>query len=345
MNEQENMEITAEKNSEKKDWKKYIFNSHVLFLLIAVAVILFIIFYVKGWGVKIDENYINQHGVYSEGRDCYDNLQPLLDETGELLANHSPHTILFFGNGAFAEDRNSENNVVNMIAKRTGSTVYNCSVEGSYLAARTSSLKYTLSGLDVYNFYWLSIFLTWDEDLDYFDWLREQPGATILPETDYIERTLSTIDMNTVDTIAIMYDASDYLASSPFFNPENSTDVMSFYGNLAAGLDVLQAKYPHVRIIVLSPTYAFAEDENGNYVSSDLKEYNEKMGREALSTYMLKEGEAAGERGITFIDNLYGTFDEDEAPEYLKDNVHLNQKGRELLVQRFIGALTMYDEN
>ena len=48
MNEQENMEITAEKNSVKKDWKKYIFNSHVLFLLIAVAVILFIIFYVKG---------------------------------------------------------------------------------------------------------------------------------------------------------------------------------------------------------------------------------------------------------------------------------------------------------
>ena len=59
---------------------------------------------------------------------------------------------------------------------------------------------------------------------------------------------------------------------------------------------------------------------------------------------MLKEGEVTGERRITFVDNIYGTFNEDEAPEFLKDNIHLNQKGRELLATRFIGALTRYDE-
>lgn len=337
--------MSDQEQKNKPDWKKLLLNSHTILLVLGVLIVLFIIFIIKGWGVKIDNEYIAKHGTYVEERDCYDDIQPLMDESGNLIANHSPHTILFFGNGAFAEDRDSDKNVVNMIAKQTGAKVYNCAVEGSYLAARTSSLMYTESGLDVYNFYWLCIYLTWDEKLDYFDWLRSLPTATILPETDYLEKTLRTIDMNEVDTIAIMYDGSDYLASSPYYNLENTTDVMSFTGNLAAGIDVLQAKYPHVRIMVLSPTYAFATDDQGNYVSSDLKEYNDKNGREALSSYMLKEGEVTGERGITFVDNLYGTFNEDEAPEYLTDNIHLNQKGKELLVKRFIGALTRYDEN
>jgi len=322
-------------------WWKYVFNVHVLLIVVALLIFLFIFFTIKGWGVIIDDDYINEHAVYSDGRDCFDDLQPLTDEDGNLLANHKPHTILFFGNGAFAEDRNSENNVVNLIAKKSGSTVYNCSVEGSYLAAKSSSMIYTESGLDVYNFYWLCIYLTWDEELDYFDWLESQPNANILPETKELRKTLETIDMSTVDTIAIMYDGSDYLAGSRFHNPENPTDIMTFTGNLAAGLDVLQAKYPEIRIIVMSPTYAFGVDDNGNYVSSDIKKYE---GGEALSTYMLKEGEVTGERRITFVDNIYGTFNEDEAPEFLKDNIHLNQKGRELLATRFIGALTRYDE-
>ena len=333
--------MSDQEQKNKPDWKKLLLNSHTILLAIGVLIVLFIIFIIKGWGVKIDNEYIDKHGTYVEERDCYDDIQPLMDEDGNLIANHSPHTILFFGNGAFAEDRDSENNVVNMIAKQTGAKVYNCAVEGSYLAAKSSSMIYTESGLDVYNFYWLCIYLTWDEELDYFDWLESQPNANILPETKELRKTLETIDMSTVDTIAIMYDGSDYLAGSRFHNPENPTDIMTFTGNLAAGLDVLQAKYPEIRIIVMSPTYAFGVDDNGNYVSSDIKKYE---GGEALSTYMLKEGEVTGERRITFVDNIYGTFNEDEAPEFLKDNIHLNQKGRELLATRFIGALTRYDE-
>ena len=339
MNEQENKQPKS-----RPGWWKYVFNVHVLLLLIVIFIIVFIVLFIKGWGVKIDDDYIDKHGVYTDGRDCFDDLHPLTDAEGNLIANKSPHTILFFGNGEFARNRDSADNVVNMIAKQTGATVYNCSVSGSYLAALSPSVKFTESGLDVYNFYWLCLYLTWDERLDYFDWLESQPGANILPETDYLRKTLETIDMNKVDTIAVMYDGSDYLESHNYFNTENPTDVMTFTGNLAAGIDVLQAKYPHVRIIVLSPTYAFGVDDDGSYVSSDLKELNERKGREALSTYVLKECETTGQRGVSFLDNLYGTFNEDEASEYLEDHLHLNQKGRELLVKRFISALTLYDK-
>lgn len=326
--------------SKKPNWKKYVLNPHTLLILIAVIIIVFIIIRLKNWGIRVDQDYIDQHGIYTDGRDTYDVIYPLTDEDGSLLANKSPHTILFFGNAPFADDRDSENGVVNMIAKATGAKTYNCSVAGSYLAAKSPSVKESAFGLDVYNFYWLTLYLTMGS-LDYFDWLETIPNASILPETKELRETLETIDMSTVDTIAIMYDGSDYLEGSLMNNPEREDDVMSFTGNLLAGLRVLRAAYPKIRIIVLSPTYAFGVDENGNYVSSDQKIYE---GGATLSSYVISECETAISEYVSFIDNIYGTFDEDEAPEYLKDNLHLNQKGRELLVKRFVSALTQFDQ-
>ncbi|MBR4731192.1 MAG: hypothetical protein IK081_00325 [Lachnospiraceae bacterium] len=326
--------------NKKSDWKKYVFNLHTLLILIAVIIIVFIVVRLKNWGTRVDQDYIDQHGIYTDGKDTYDVIYPLTDEDGNLLANKNPHTILFFGNAPFADERDSENGVVNMIAKATGAKTYNCSVAGSYLAAKSASIKETDFGLDVYNFYWLTLYLTMD-GLDYFDWLEVLPGAKILPETKQLRKTLETIDMSTVDTIAIMYDGSDYLAGSLMTNPDREDDIMSFTGNLLAGLRVLRAAYPKVRIIVLSPTYAFGVDENGNYVSSDQMIYE---GGATLSSYVIDECSTSISEYVSFIDNIYGTFNEDEAPEYLKDNLHLNQKGRELLVKRFVSALTQFDQ-
>lgn len=325
---------------QKKWWQKFL-NFHFLFLAVLLILGLFLILRLKNLGVSVGEDDINKVD-FSEGRETYDVIFPLTDEDGNMLANKAPHTILFFGNSPLADDRDSENNVVNMIARQTGSTVYNCSVADSLLAAHGIAPQSTASGQDVYNFYWLCIYLTMREDKpDYFDWLESAPDAKVLPETKYLRSTLETIDMNTVDTIAIMYDGSDYLAGSPFYNVEYENDTLTFVGNLAAGLEILQAKYPTIRIIVMSPTYAFGVKEDGSYVSSDLKKYEDG---EILSSYVLKECEIAAQHNASFIDNLYGTFDEDEALDYLEDNVHLNQKGRELLVRRFIDALTRFDE-
>ena len=50
---------------------------------------------------------------------------------------------------------------------------------------------------------------------------------------------------------------------------------------------MLQDIYPHIRIIVMSPPYAFSDqlDENGDYISSDITRY----GQDVLSTYVIKE--------------------------------------------------------
>lgn len=337
----DNLNVSAkdEQMPAKKKWWNYLLNFHVLFAVIAIFIIVTLILFFKKWGVQVDEDYINQNGIYSDGRDTFDVFAPHLDENGGLLANQSPHTVLFFGNGPLAQDRDSEDNVVNLVAKKIGATVYNCSFAGSFLTAQSKTLRYSLSGQDVYNFYWLTLYLALD-DLDYFDWLEETPTAEIKPETKEVRHILETVDMSTVDTICIMYDASDYLAGCKYYNEDNRTDIRSFTGNLQAGIEILQQYFPHARIIVLSPTYAYGVEEDGSYVSSDVKVY---PGGETLSTYVLKECEIVGEDGLTFIDNLYGTVNEDEAEEYLVDNIQLNQAGREKLARRICSAITHYD--
>lgn len=327
--------------SGKQPWWKHLLNFHVLFVVLIIAIITIIVARFNNWGVRVDvDEFFQNHELITGDEDTFDVFFPLMDEQGELLANKSPHTILFFGNSPLADDRESENNVVNMIARRTGATVYNCSVADSYLTASNYSLYGNESGIDSYNFYFLTIALA--EKLDVFSWLETNPKANILPETEEVRGIIETIDMDTVDTIAIMYDGSDYLAGNSFYNPEGRTDPITFAGNLEAGIEVLQKAYPHVRIIVMSPTYAFGVGDDGEYISSDIKTYGDGT---ILSSYALRECESAVSHNVTFVDHIYGTFNEDEASEYLTDNIHLNQAGREKVVQRFIQALTKFDEN
>jgi lysophospholipase L1-like esterase len=43
------------------------------------------------------------------------------------------------------------------------------------------------------------------------------------------------------------------------------------------------------------------------------------------------------------VDHLYGTIHEDNAEDYLTDNLHLNKAGRELVADRFVEALYYYN--
>ena len=84
--------------------------------------------------------------------------------------------------------------------------------------------------------------------------------------------------------------------------------------------------------------YAAAVDENGEYISSDIQRY----GWDVLSTYVIRQCYSCNTRGVTFVDNLYGTITEDNAEQYLTDNLHLNTEGRRLVAERFLYALTYY---
>ena len=314
-------------------------NLHVLFALVLLVVVGLLGYRITHWGQRVSQSDIFKDGQGSYD-DSWDSILPLTDENGKMIVNDASN-IVVFGNAPFADDRGSSDNLASLIAKETGATVYNCSISGSYLAAQHTNFDPTLAPMDAYCLYWL-VNLAAGVPLDgYYNDAAEALGDKTPPEAEEVVNTLKTLDFNTIDTVAIMYDATDYLLGNAMYNDDNPTDPTQFTGNLEASIEILQRLYPQIRIIVMSPTYAYAIDEDGNYVSSDIYIYN---GRDVLSTYVIKECYSSNLHSVSFMDNLYGSITEDNAKEYLTDNLHLNVKGRKLIAKRFEYFLNYYSK-
>ena len=312
-------------------------NVHVFFVLVLVVVIGLVAYRFTHWGQRVSQSDIFKDGQGSYD-DSWDSILPLTDENGQMVITDASNIVLF-GNAPFADDWDSSDSLANLIAKETGANVYNCSISGSYLAAQELNFDPTVAAMDAYCLYWLVNLATGAPIDNYYVQAAEQLGDKTPADAEEVINTLKTLDFNTIDTVAIMYDATDYLLGNPMYNDDNPTDPTQFTGNLEASLDVLQSLYPQIRIIVMSPTYAYAVDENGDYVSSDMYIYNN---RDVLSTYVIKECYSANLHSVSFMDNLYGSITEDNAKEYLTDNLHLNVKGRKLIAKRFEYFLNYY---
>lgn len=309
------------------------FNIHMILLLLILLMVGYTGYRILNWGVKVDldEIFKDGPGTYE---DNFDFVLPLMDADRNIVKHKEPATIVAFGNSPFSDDRNSKDNLANLIADETGATVYNCSISTSHLACDNEDT-------DIFSFYWLAhLACGSDIEKNYIEG-KEILGDDYPKEADEVIDTLTSLDFNTVDVITIMYDATDYLMGNNMYSDQNSTDIYTFTGNLEAGIELIQQTYPHIRIIVMSPTYAYAVDENGNYVSSDKYIYEEK---DVLSTYVIKEFASATTRNVSFVDHLYNTITAANADDYLIDNIHLNAEGRKLIAKRFEYFFNYYNK-
>lgn len=317
--------------------KKFRMNVHLIFLAIVVIIVVFAVVKLMIWdkGAKDDTDLSIDNPEFDiESMDYILPLNPSLLEGRE---DDGVLRIVCLGNAPFADDRGEEDNLCNLIEKEMGenTVVYNCSVQDSYMTA----LNPTLTGdhpYDAFSFYWLTTLFTVGNTAaidSAVDALEEAPEE-LLESIDI----LKSIDFESVDVITIMYDASDYLAGRRTINSDNETDIQHFTGALTAGIQLIQETYPHIRIMVMSPAYAFALDENGEEVSSDIMDY----GMGSLATYAILESNVCYENSVTFIDNIYGSIHADNARTYLTDYIHINEKGRRLIAKRFAECYKMY---
>lgn len=333
----DNREDAPEYEGTKRRLPRFI-NMHTVFFLAVIIFVLAIFFKFRNWGVHIDQDELFKDGAGTY-EDNLDQILPLMDAEGQII-NKDISSIVFFGNAPLADDRDSEDNLVSMIAADTGATVYNCSISGSYLSSQNYTFEEDTDPYDAYSFYWLATLMTTGANSDYFDRAARHLGEDTPAEADEVYEMLTTVDFSTVDAAVIMYDASDYLIGRYMYSDQNFTDITCFTGNLEAGIELIKEYYPNMRIIVLSPAYAYAVVD-GKYVSSDKYSIGNL---DVLSTYVIKECESASRQGVTFVDNLYGTITEDNADEYLSDNLHLNRKGRRLVADRLLYALNYYNQ-
>lgn len=334
-------ETTAAKGAVQR--KKFRINTHIVMVVVVLLVVFITIFQLKNWGVFIGQDEIFQDGL-GEYDDTLDLMLPLLDEEGRPVQTPTdrPLNILLLGNAPFADDRDSEDGLANIIREMTGANVYNCSITGSYMAAENAQFNMYDAPMDAYTPYWLAVWGSTGVNGITFERAEEILKDQIPADAQEALDTLEELDFNDLDVMVILYDATDYLMGHRMYSDDNSTDISQFTGNLEATIEFVQQNHPRIRIIVLSPPYAFSDviDENGEYVSSDVTRY----GQDVLSTYVIKEYTSCAGRQVTFVDNLYGTITEDNAKDYLTDNLHLNVDGRRLIAQRFVKALNYYND-
>ena len=321
---------------------KFRLNTHIVLIAVVVVTVAIIVFKFSSWGQFIDPS-TNSGDSDDYQAENYDNILPLTDAVGNLIAPDLSDglSIAIFGNTPFADDRDSKEGLAGLLADMTGATVYNFSIGGSYLAS-TQAHPYTdINPWDAFTFYWMACLTTDIEVDDYVGQALNVMGDSAPPELAEVHSLYSTVDFDAIDIIVVMYDATDYLMGHSMYNPDNPTDIQTFTGNLTAGLDTLQKNHPNTRIIVMSPPYAFSadKDENGNYISSDIVKYSGN----ALSEYAVQEAYICEQMQISFVDNIYGTFNENNARDYLTDNRHLNAEGRRRTAEHLVSAINYYN--
>lgn len=321
--------------------KKFKVNLHIVF---AVAVVLIIVLIAKkfiGFGRTISKEEIDAIPTPENPEiTVYDELfANMAENDGTFPEDDGVTTVVCFGNSPFSDDLNDKDNLCRLFAEETGATVYNCSVPGSFMSSFYDPFQNDYFPMDAFSFCRLATAIT-ENDYSMVDAALDMYEAVEYDTTDIQKsmEVLRSIDFRNVDAIFVMYDATDYLNGRKIQNTENFTDPTQFTGSMAWGIEMIQEKFPWIRIIIMSPTYAFGVDENGDYISSDVKSY----GPGYLSSYVILQAQIAYELQVSFVDNLYGTIHEDIAADYLVDNVHLNLEGRKLVVKRMKEALEKY---
>lgn len=312
------------------------FNPHFILLGLAALILIIAAFKLIQWNrgekIHVDPNEdTSQFDVESEDYVMHLTPDALAGRTDDGIT-----TILALGNEPFASER-GENGIAAQLEKQLGgnSVVYNAAFEATTLSCKNSVYDENYV-TDAFSLYWLSKtialqdFTLLDNSIDKF--------AASSPSAEESLDTLKSVDMDTVDIITIFYDGTDYLEDRIITSPYDLYDAATCTGSLNGALSILRETYPYIRIILLSPTFACQIDENGDYLPGSSTNTPRKNG--FLSDYMIAQKNVAVQNGVTFIDNYYGTINEDNYKKYLEDNIHLNDAGRELAAKRIKNMLT-----
>ena len=309
---------------------------HILFgvVVVGVLVILFtkVFNFLNGDILDLDDWVDDSDEIIYENSDF---ILPLMITEDVVWADDGELNVLCLGNHPFDDERDSETGVCNMVAELTGATVYNCAFHSSTISSHEPEFNPDVYGWDAYSLYWIASALCQD-NMGIYDQLSQDIRWNL--ETYPILDRLQSLDMSKIDILAIMYDGTDYLSARRVNNDEDPMDKTTYLGAFNSAIDMFQEAYPHIRIIVMSPTYCFGLGSQNEYISSDIQSY----GNDFLSTYSIKLSEAAYQQSVSFVDNLYGTIHEDIAPDYLTDHYHLNEEGRKLVAKRLADAINKY---
>ena len=308
-------------------------NFHYVFIGLMVIIFAIVALRLHAWNNRAHTIETENPNSADFDTEPLDNLVPYTYDAEPK--NPEDMVIACFGNAPFADDMGQDNNLANIIADKTGATVYNFAFEDSYLSCENPNLEDGHN--DLFSLYWLTTIFTLDNDVIVDRYLAKNPNTSL--ERQATLSLLQNLDFNTVDVITIMYDGSDYLDERGMYNRDDSTNIRHFGGALEASIDLIKKTYPHMQIIVVSAPYAYGLEDDGTYVDSTLKTYGDEG---PLASYVQYQSEVCYKSFTTFIDTFYGSVSYFTAENLLEDHIHLTPEARELVAEEFMEGFNYY---
>lgn len=297
--------------------------------IVAIALFAFIRYQIWARGEKI---VIDQDNESRFSIEVNDNMVLLPESRLEGHEDDGVTTILCLGDAPFS-DAAGENGLAGQISALSGATTINAAFPDSQVACFNKAYKTdTQHDMDdIFNLFYVSYAISIG---DYT--AMENVAKTHTDNDQFLQSVtaLENTDFSKVDIIAIMYDGIDYENSSPLTNPAlGLTEQLETYqGAMSNAFQALQNKYPYIRIVFLSPTYMLREDENGELQDAR----TDNFGNGTLIQYWQYAYDTCGDNGVSFLDNYYGSINENNYTEYLSDNIHLNDAGRTKVADHFV---------
>ena len=308
-----------------KQEKQFRLNIHLILLAVIVLIIIFCAVKLYIWNKAVPSDYDPNRQTTDFDTEAMDYIIPLAPDKLEGREDDGVTTILCLGDDPFSLDQGS-GGLAEQIAAKTGATVYNGSFTGTTMAVQFEDYNDGYI-LDAFAFVNVAKSLA-SGNFDLLSTAASYSFDQAFPQT---VSTLESIDMNSLDMICIMYDGSDYINRRPCEDPNHPDNPQTYTGALRSGIQAIQEAWPHIRIVVMSHTFCHNVNEEGNFENGDRVD----LGNGTLSHYLQKELDTTSELGVSFIDNFYGSINEDNYLDYMTDYIHFNDAGRELLATRF----------
>ena len=302
-----------------------------LIVILGIVAVIRLVHWNKGTASTYDPTVVNT--AYDV--EVLDVIIPIDPALLEGRTDDGTTTVLFLGDDPVCGD--DETGLAGQIAKLGGNKTKTISAgfPDSQIAS-VNALFDTDYLDDAFNFYYVA------NAINMGDYTTMETVATIKNDIRFKNsvETLKSVDFESVDIIAVMYDASDYLHRSPVWNDNDDGDLQTYTGALKRGIELIKEAYPHIRLVFLSPTYAFYPLEDGTYDDANYTD----LGNGALPTYVIKAIDVTGNCGISFIDNYFGSVNENNHSKYLADHVHLNEAGFRQVARHFVSKILNNDK-
>ncbi len=301
---------------------------HIVILVVIILVLIFSFFKLWRW----NQGTVKTEGVTGENYEV-EVLDQIFLLSADKLEGHEDdgkETILFLGNDALTYDSGETGFVGQVASLMDGANCINAGFPSSTVALKNS--EYTDDyALDAFSFYNVAKCIYND------DYSQLHTSAKLFQDSTYDNNALvlDELDFNTVDTLVVFYNAQDYLDMRIGMNPDNDSDPITYSGALNAGVKMIQEKYPFIRIVCMSFPMCYAYDSSGSLVSGDRYDF----GNGKLTTYLQFMIDISGATGVSFVDNYYGTIDEDNSSEWLLDNVHVNAECNTYMAKHFVRVI------